>query len=53
MFRVLVIAVASKLFLKGSSYKVPEARSKDKQSKEKVSLKTAFKLAFKKELRLF
>ena len=48
VFKILVIAVASKLFLKGNSCRAPETRSA-----EKVSLKTAFKRAFKKEFRVF
>jgi hypothetical protein len=48
VFKILVIAIASKIFLKGNSCKAPEARNK-----EKVSLKAAFERAFKKEFRLF
>lgn len=48
VFKLLVIAIASKIFLKGNSCKVPETRSKSK-----VSLKSAFEHAFKKEFRLF
>ena len=48
MFKILVIAVASKLFLKGDSCRTPET-----QGVEKVSLKTAFKRALKKEFRIF
>jgi hypothetical protein len=48
VFKILVIAVASKIFLEGNSCKAPETRSR-----EKVSLKTAFERAFKKEFRLF
>ena len=46
--KVLLIAVASRIFLKGNSCKAPETRSR-----EKVSLKTAFERAFRKEFRLF
>ena len=46
--KVLLIAVASRIFLKGNSCKAPETRSI-----EKVSLKTAFERAFRKEFRLF
>ncbi len=48
VFKIMIIAIASKFFLKRSSCKVPEARSK-----EKVSVKAAFERAFKKEFRLF
>lgn len=48
LFKITVIAVASKLFLTGDSCRAPEARTK-----EKVSLKTAIERAFKKEFRLF
>lgn len=48
VFKILIIAIASKIFLKRSSCKAPETRSK-----EKVSLNTAFRRAFKKEFRLF
>ncbi|WP_410509387.1 nucleoside recognition protein [Methanosarcina hadiensis] len=48
VIKILLIAVASKIFLNGNFCKAPEARSK-----EKVSLKTAFERAFKKEFRLF
>lgn len=53
VLKILIIAVASKLFLKGNSCKVPEDHSKEKQSKEKVSLKTSFKRSFKNDFRLF
>lgn len=46
--KILLIAIASKLFLKGNSCKVPEP-----QNKEKVSLRTATIKAFRKELRPF
>lgn len=46
--KVLLIAVASRIFLKGNSCKAPETRRR-----EKVSLKTAFERAFRKEFRLF
>jgi hypothetical protein len=48
VFKILVITVASKLFLKGSSCKAPET-----QDEEKISLKTAFSRAFGKELKPF
>lgn len=48
VFKILVIAVASKLFLKGNSCRAPET-----QSMEKVSLKNAFIRAFRKEFRAF
>jgi hypothetical protein len=48
LFKILVIAIASKLFLKGRSCKAPET-----QDEEKISLKTAFSRAFGKELRPF
>jgi hypothetical protein len=48
VFKILLIAVASKIFLEGNSCKAPETRSK-----EKVPLKKAFERAFKKEFRLF
>ncbi len=48
VFKILVIAVASKLFLKGNSCRAPET-----QSVEKVSLKNAFIRAFRKEFRAF
>ena len=48
VFKILVIAVASKLFLKGNSCRAPEI-----QSMEKVSLKNAFIRAFRKEFRAF
>lgn len=48
VIKILVIAIASKLFLDGNSCKGPETRSR-----EKVSLKTAFEHAFRKEFRLF
>jgi hypothetical protein len=43
-----VIAIASKLFLKENSCKAPETRNS-----EKVSLKTAFTMAIRKEFRIF
>lgn len=46
--KILLIAVASKLFLKGNSCRAPET-----QSKERVSLKTAVFRAFRKEFRPF
>ncbi|MGB9928446.1 MAG: nucleoside recognition domain-containing protein [Methanosarcina sp.] len=46
--KIFVIAVASKLFLKGNSCKAPEPKNK-----ERVSLKNAFTRAFRKELRPF
>jgi hypothetical protein len=46
--KIVIIAIASKLFLKGNSCKVPEM-----QKKVKVSLRTATIKAFKKELRPF
>ncbi len=46
--KILVIAIASKLFLKGNSCKVPET-----QNKKKASLRTATIEAFKKEFRPF
>ncbi|AKB19868.1 MULTISPECIES: nucleoside recognition domain-containing protein [unclassified Methanosarcina] len=48
VFKILVIAVASKLFLKGNSCKAPETRNT-----EKVALKTALKRALKKEFKVF
>lgn len=48
VFKILVVVVASKLFLKGDSCKVPETRKT-----EKVTLNTALKRAFKKEFRIF
>lgn len=48
VFKILVIAVASKLFLKGNSCRAPET-----PNEEKVSLKTAFNRAFRKEFRAF
>lgn len=48
VFKILVIAVASKLFLKGNSCRAPETHSM-----EKVSLKNAFIRAFRKEFRAF
>ncbi len=47
--KVLLIAVASRIFLKGNSCKAPP----ETRSREKVSLKTAFERAFRKEFRLF
>lgn len=48
VIKIMLIAVASKIFLKGHSCKAPEARNK-----EKVSLNIAFERAFKKEFGLF
>lgn len=48
VFKILLIAVASKLLLKGNSCRAPET-----QKKEKVSLKTTFIRAFRKEFRAF
>jgi len=48
VFKILVIAIASKLFLKGNSCRAPEP-----QNREKVSLRNAFSRAFRKELRAF
>jgi hypothetical protein len=48
VFKILVIAIASKLFLKGNSCSVPEL-----QVMEKVSLKKALSRAFRKEFRAF
>ena len=48
VFKILVITIASKLFLKGNSCQAPET-----QEKEKISIKTAFRRAFKKEFRAF
>ncbi|RXA16942.1 nucleoside recognition protein [Methanosarcina sp. MSH10X1] len=46
--KILVIAVASKLFLKGNSCRAPEP-----QARKKVSLRTAVYRAFRKEFRAF
>lgn len=46
--KILVIAIASKLFLKGKSCKAPET-----QNNGKVSLKIAFIRAFRKEYKIF
>lgn len=48
VFKILVIAIASKLFLKGNSCRTPEP-----QNREKVSLKSAIIRAFRKEFRIF
>lgn len=48
VFKILVIAIASKLFLKGNSCKIPES-----QNREKISLKSAIIRAFRKEFRIF
>ncbi len=48
VFKILVVAIASKLFLKGNSCRAPEP-----QDREKVSLKTAVDRAFRKEFRAF
>jgi hypothetical protein len=46
--KILVIAIASKLLLKGSSCKTPKAQNNDK-----VSLKIAFIRALRKEFKIF
>ncbi len=46
--KILLITVASKIFLKGNS-----CRASETQNKEKVSLRTAFIRAFRKEFRAF
>lgn len=46
--KILIIAVASKLFLKGNSCMAPEP-----EAREKVSIKTAVSRAFRKEFRAF
>jgi hypothetical protein len=46
--KILIIAIASKLFLTGNSCKAPET-----QNNEKVSLKTAFIRALRKEFKIF
>lgn len=48
VFKILVIAIASKLFLKSNSH-----RTLEQQNSEKVSLKSAITRAFKKEFRSF
>ncbi|AKB56614.1 nucleoside recognition domain-containing protein [Methanosarcina barkeri] len=48
VFKILVIAIASKLFLKGNSCRIPES-----QNREKISLKSAIIRAFRKEFRIF
>lgn len=48
VFKILVIAIASKLFLKGNSCKAPEP-----QTREKVSLESAVSRAFRKEFKAF
>lgn len=48
VFKILVIAIASKLFLKGNSCRIPES-----QNRETVSLKSAIIRAFRKEFRIF
>jgi hypothetical protein len=48
VFKILLIAVASKLFLKDNSCRVPET-----QNIEKRSLRVAFSRAFRKESRAF
>ncbi len=48
IFKILVITIASKLFLKGNSCQAPKT-----QDKEKISIKTAFSRAFRKEFRAF
>lgn len=46
--KILIIAIASKLFLKGNSCRVPEP-----EARKKVSIKTAVSRAFRKEFRSF
>lgn len=46
--KILVIAIASKLFLKGNSCRAPEP-----EAREKVPLKAAISRAFRKEFRAF
>ncbi|AKB50459.1 membrane protein, putative [Methanosarcina barkeri str. Wiesmoor] len=48
VFKILVIAIASKLFLKNNPCKTPEP-----QNREKVSLKSAVNRAFRKEFKIF
>jgi hypothetical protein len=48
VFKILVIVIASKLFLKGNSCRAPEL-----QEREKVSLKNAVRRAFTREFRAF
>jgi hypothetical protein len=48
IIKILLIVIASKLFLKGNSCKAPE-----RKNEEKISLKTAVSRAFRKEFRAF
>jgi Uncharacterized protein conserved in archaea len=48
VFKILVIVIASKLFLKGNSCRIPEL-----QNREQVSLKSAIIRAFRKEFKIF